>query len=335
MKQSFLKAAVLSAAMMLSAPGMAGNEPEIPEVNISGYDFMYVSGNSFVFYKISKREKLAFKIEKSEIFNYAIKSDKHSAFYTVCENGKLILKTVDFSAKKPAPQVITEWGLKCEEAITETYGTNSDLLVSKDQRYLGIEYEFSWDGYGFTKIKIYDTKEGKFIDTSDEGDGCFRCEYFMDNDESEGEEEETTIYSKFQNSMGEEDDHFSYFYKPDDNTSICLNDKLNLEGAGECYFHSLSPKQDRVVFSVVTGEGDFEHGPFCISSLDGKRQIVLQSTDMSVGSGIHGTWLSDGSFLYTTNFDEDENFKPAIMYIPAGSWTPVKLIDGSEFTALK
>lgn len=333
MKKTFLKAAVLSAAMMLSVQGMAGNEPEAPEINISGYDFMYVSGDSFVFYKIDKHEKLAFKVEKTDIFNYAIKSDKHSAYYSVCENDKLILKYIDFNAKKPAPKVIAEWGVKCEDAITQTYDTNSDLLVSKDERYVGIEHDFSWDGYWFTKVKIYDTKEGKFVDTSNEGEECYRCEYFRD-DESYGDEE-NSIYSKFENSTNEESIEYSFYYLPNEDTGICLNDKLNLEDAGECYLHSVSPKNDRVVFSVVTGAGDFEHGPFCMSSLDGKHQIVLQSTDMSVGSGIHGTWLPDGSFLYNTNFDEAAGFKPAIMYVPAGSWTPVRLVDGSEFTVLK
>ena len=333
MKQSFFKAAVLSAAMMLSVQGIAGNQPEVPEINVSGFDFMYVADNSFVFYKISKRERFMFKIEKAQIFNYILKNDKHSAFYTVCDNGKLILKTVDFNAKQPAPKVLTEWGLKCEEAITETYGTNSDLFMSKDGRYLGIQHEFSWDGYGFTKIKIYDTQEGKFIDTSDD-ERCFPCEYFQD--EEPDSDEGTSIYSKFENSIGEGDSHYDFYYLPSEDKSFCLNNKLNLEGAGECYLHSVSPKNDRVLFCVVTGAGDFEHGPYAVSSLDGKHQIVLQSTDMSVGSGIHGTWLSDGSLLYTTNFEEDnDNFKPAIMYLPAGSWTPVKLVDGSDFSVLK
>ena len=305
----------------------------MPEVNVLDYDLMYVEGSKFVFYKIAKREKLEFKIEKSEIFNYTLKSDKHSAFYSVCQDGKLILKTVDFNAKQPMPKVVTEWDLKCEECITQTYDENSSLFISKDNRYLGIQHEFSWDGYGFTKIKIYDTKESKFVDTSDD-ETCFECEYFMD-DSDESNDEGLEIADKFKcDTKGEEDYQLYFFYCPDENTQICLSDKLGFEG-GDCYYREISPKKDRVLFTIVTGEGDFEHGPLVVSSLNGKNQVELKATDFG-GGGIQSAWLKDGSLIYTTNFDPDnDNFKPAVMMLPAGSYTPVKLLDGNEFTLVR
>lgn len=336
MKQSFFKAVFLATAMMLSMQTMA-NEPQEQE-SIIGCDFMYVSGNKFCFYKIASRTVVEYKIEKADIFNYHLKKDRHSVFYTVCEGGKLIVKSVDFYARKPTPTVIAEWGLKCQDCITETYDTNSPLSVSADERYLGIQYEFSWDCYGFNKIKVYDTREKKFVETKDDDESSDPWHYFSYNVES-GDDEDVEDYSitdKFQNYTEEGSNFFGFYYQADENTSICLNDKLNLEESGECYFNGVSPKKDRVLFSIVTGAGDFEHGPYAVSSLDGKNQTILKSTDMSVDGGISVAWLSDGSLLYTTNFDENiTNFKPSIMYLPAGSWTPVKLLDASEFTLLK
>ena len=93
MKQSFFKAVFLATAMMLSMQTMA-NEPQEQE-SIIGCDFMYVSGNKFCFYKIASRTVVEYKIEKADIFNYHLKKDRHSVFYTVCEGGKLIVAKPD------------------------------------------------------------------------------------------------------------------------------------------------------------------------------------------------------------------------------------------------
>ena len=97
----------------------------------------------------------------------------------------------------------------------------------------------------------------------------------------------------------------------------------------------VSPKGDRVVFGAVTGWGDFPHGPYCIASLDGKYQMILEGTDISYEEGPSMAWLDDGTFLYIANFMADvENFEPAIMAISPDSTEPVELFKVSEFVML-
>ena len=309
---------------------------EDTSLKIADCDFMYFRGNKFCFFSMERMDSVVYEGETDEIVNYSFVPGTLSMYYSVCKDSMMVLKYIDFDSEDPTPKHIVNWGLSCDSCITETYGTSSPLSVSDDGRYFGVNYDFSWDGYWFTKIKVYDNESHKFV-TSQNQEKLYS--YF--NHSSDVEEEISPIIFFEDNHNYDSDDEdlpqaHNYYCEQKGKGKVCLTDKLKFDETPEEYYSGMvSPTGDRVVFGAVTGWGDFSHGPYCIASLDGKFQMILDGTDLSYDEGPSMAWLEDGTFLYIVNFMEGvEDFKPAIMAIYPDSTKPVELFKVSEFIML-
>ena len=303
------------------------------------YDFMYFRGSKICFFSVENMDSLVYEGETDEIVNYEFKPGTLMLYYSVCKDSTMVLKCIDFASENPEPQEIVSWGLACNDCITETYGTYSALRLSCDSRYIGVNYDFSWDGYWFTKIKVYDLKENKFVKAKNEES---LYDYFnapsVEEDEDDDDKEVTTYSSFYEAGSDDDDDEskessYNYYYGSEGNGGICLTNKMKFESTPEEFeFSGISPKGDRVVFGAILGWGDFPHGPFCVASLDGKTQVILEGTDLSYDDGPSMAWLEDGTLLYVRNFMEDvEHFVPTIMAIPPDSNKPVEIVKASVF----
>ena len=306
-------------------------------LKIADCDFMYFRGNKFCFFSIERMDSIVYEGETDEIVNYSFEPGSLGLYYSVCKDSSMVLKYIDFDSEEPTPKHIVNWDLSCNDCITETYGTYSSLSVSDDGRYFGVNYDFSWDGYWFTKIKVYDNELHKFV-TSQNNEKLYS--YFEHSYDEENDDDESTISFSEDNSYDSDDEDLpqshNYYCEQKGKKKVCLTDKLKFEETPEEYYAGIvSPKGDRVVFGAVTGWGDFPHGPYCIASLDGKYQMILDGTDLSYDEGPSMAWLDDGTFLYIANFMPDvENFKPTIMAIFPDSTKAVELFNVSEFVML-
>ncbi len=304
------------------------------------YDFMYFRGSKICFFSVENMDSLVYEGETDEIVNYEFLPGTFKLYYSVCKDSTMVLKYIDFASENPEPQEIVSWGLACNDCITETYGTYSGLRISDDGRYFGVNYDFSWDGYWFTKIKVYDNESHKFVTTQNQ-EKLYSYFNSSSDDEEENDDDASTISFVEDDSNYDSDDEdlprsHNYYCEQKGKEKVCLTDKLKFEETPEEYYAGMvSPKGDRVVFGAVTGWGDFPHGPYCIASLDGKFQMILDGTDLSYDEGPSMAWLEDGTFLYVVNFMEGvEDFEPAIMAILPDSTKPVELFKVSEFVML-
>ena len=306
--------------------------------NFAEYDFMYFRGSKICFFSVENMDSAVYEGETDEIVNYEFKPGTLMLYYSVCKDSTMVLKCIDFASENPEPQEIVSWGLACNDCITETYGTYSALRLSYDGRYAGVNYDFSWDGYWFTKIKVYDLKENKFVKAKNEES---LYDYFNapSSEEEDKDDDDVTSYSSFYEAGPDDDDEesegssYNYYYGSEEEGGVCLTNKMKFESTPEEFdFSEISPKGDRVVFGAVLGWGDFPHGPFCYASLDGKVQIVLDGTDLSYDDGPSMGWLDDGTFLYVRNFMEDvEGFVPTVMAISPDSKKPVEIVKAPCF----
>lgn len=301
----------------------------------ANYDFIYFRGSKICFYSVADMDSAVYEKETDEIVNYQFKQGTLMLYYSVCKDSTMVLKCIDFASENPEPQEIVSWELACRDCITETYGTYSSLRFSCDDRYVGINYEFSWDGYWFTKIKVYDLEANKFVKAKSEES---LYDYFnAPSVDDEEEDDDGITYNSFYEGGSDDDESegssYNYYYGSMEKGGVCLSDKMKFESTPEEFdFGGISPKGDRVVFGAVLGWGDFPHGPYCMASLDGKLQVILEGTDLSYDDGPSMAWLDDGTFLYVSNFMADvENFKPSIMAFPPDAKKPVELVNATEF----
>ncbi len=313
---------------------------EDTSLKIADCDIMYFRGSKFCFFSVERMDSVVYEGETDEIVNYSFVPGTLGLYYSVCKDSMMVLKYIDFDSEEPTPKHIVNWGLPCDSCITETYGTYSALRVSDDGRYFGVNYDFSWDGYWFTKIKVYDNELHKFV-TSQNVEKLYSYFESSSDDEEENDDDVSTIsFSEDEYDYDSDDEDLpklhNYYCEQKGKGKICLTDKLKFDETPEEYYAGMvSPKGDRVVFGAVTGWGDFPHGPYCIASLDGKYQMILDGTDLSYDEGPSMAWLDDGTFLYIVNFMEGvEDFKPAIMAIYPDSNKPVELFKVSEFIML-
>ena len=308
--------------------------------NFADYDFVYFRGSNIYFYSVANMDSAVYEKETYEIVNYTFKPGTLMLYYSVCMDSMMELKCINFASENPEPQKIVSWGLTCKDCITETYGTYSSLSLSDDGRYIGVNHDFSWDGYGFREIKVYDLEINKFVKSNDKENmyDYFNTPYV---DEEEDVNEEITYNSFFEAGSDDDDDEseessYNYYYGSKEKGGVCLSDRMKFESMPEEFeLHGISPKGDRVVFGAVLGWGDFPHGPYCIASLDGKLQAILDGTDLSYNDGPSMGWLDNGTLLYVANFMADvEDFVPTVMAFPADGKKPVELVKATEFIML-
>ena len=152
---------------------------------------------------------------------------------------------------------------------------------------LMVYYNFNWDYFGFEDSKLYHIYTHKIKDYDwDEDNEIWNDMMYYDD------------YSPY-----EFKSELEQFYYDNDGEYVCLSDQLDPKALVsdpdyaiglEYYEGSVSPTGDMVLFMAPIEAGDFEHGPYCVASLDGKFQTMFPETDFCQNEA---DWLSDGSLV--------------------------------------
>lgn len=211
-------------------------------------------------------------------------------YYCTAVNGLVFLKSIDLSLENPVPVQLADWNLELNDCITETYGEISFLDFFPEQGVFGFWHGFSWDGMDFNECKLYDPKTGTVTDWNH--DQVLNSYFSVEEDESHQMAPKFN-YDDF-TQIGDD-----YYYK-----DVCLTDQMDVMSwshnpdyvtGPEYWGYDVDPSETMVNFFASIEQGDFEHGPICVASLDGKFQKYFEGTDFCRSGS---AWLSDGSLVF-------------------------------------
>lgn len=319
--------------------------------NVSDYDLMYFADGKFNFFRMSDSAVAVYEGEDELIMNYTFQKNTLVLYYSVCtKDSTVAVKKIDFSKENPEPEFVVDFGLKYRECISETYEGYSPVIVNKDASMIVVMYDFSWDSYDFCREKVYVPETGKFKNTldwgkfySDANEGSDFGKYSFASQPGDRDPDEE---------YDEDEDLGLYLYCMNEKTmdQTCISDKIdfvsmNEEGGYPEEFepYSLSPDKKYLLYDAILWWGDYPHGPYCVASLDGKYQLALDDTDVTVTGSI--CWHKDGSLLYVgseprpksdPDYDEYNTTKSCIKMLKPGSTKPEVLIhDTDAFLLLK
>lgn len=292
--------------------------------DLEGCDVALFDQGKVTFYNSATDEFIPYTADDDSIINGVFVYD-YGFYYTVSINGELYLKQL-YLGENVTPIMETDWELTLDECVSETYGKASPLVWIKAFDRVGINHNFSWDFYNFEDIRFYDLMERVKLYGWPEDD----------NPETDDYDEELNEYENDFELFSYMDHNFYYF---DGDKEICISDKINFKDFAydpeyfsepEFEFRSIDPTRKFAAYAAYIEWGDLGHGPLCVVSLDGKRQIALKGTD--VADLTYG-WLPNGSMLYvgtearpTDDPDYDaewNNTKPCIMILKPNGTTEV------------
>lgn len=259
--------------------------------SIEECDMALFDKGKLIFYNSKDDVFVPLETETDSVVNGAF--DEFDFYYNVVIGGELYLKLVYMMDMTPTPHMITDWGLKLDDCVSETYGRIAPTFYFPDAFLMGIFHTFNWDYYGFGDVRFYDFATGEKTDgwpdeiASDEASDA-EMQQFMED------------YSKFNS----EDNNYYY-----DNGSkvVCVSDKIDFnqyisdpDYASDPEFDllSISPTRKSVAYVTYLEWGDLGHGPLCFASLDGKVQLAFGDTD---AADLFYGWLDDGSLVYATD----------------------------------
>lgn len=264
-------------------------ENVVRQGSLEGCDVAILDHGKVTFYNSTTGEFVPFVTESDSVINgvFVYGSD---FFYTVVIGDELYLKEIFVSEYSNRPSMRTDWGLKLNDCVSETYGRASDLYWMKNNNCVGINHTFSWDFYNFSDIKFY----YYYADQLQDGWG--------ENDEETDSYDEEFL--QFEEDLEKFGTMFNNFFYAVDGHQVCLSDKLNFKdycsdpeyySDPEFELLSIDPTRKSAAYISLIEWGDLGHGPLCYASLDGKVQLAFEDTD---AADLTYGWLKDGSLLY-------------------------------------
>ena len=275
----------------------------IEPVDLTQCDMAMLDMGRLFFYNTTTAVMTPFEAEKDSVVNCVFTGD-NKVYYCVATGPKILLRCVDLEQADPQPQELADWGVPYEKCVTETYGTVSPLEYYRGKNTLGLNHNFSWDGYWFTDKKLYNIETGEITDWTWKWEEEYQR---MQNRNDEEQTEENYHYISTANELQEYLTRSEgQYYLTDGNGDdiACLTDQIDFskyvsdpEYASDVDFEyvSSSPDNLKVLYMAILEWGDFAHGILAISSTDGKLQIPLEDTDCT---GYTAEWLDDGSLVY-------------------------------------
>ena len=281
--------------MLVLALGFAScnNSPKQPtntqKAVLSNCELALFENGKVSFYDVQNQAFIALDQESDDVVNGVFTKDG-KFYYSVVKDDKVMLKYIDMKEDGIKPVAVGDWGVEPSHCFSETYGDFAPLEYYPWKDCLGLGHEFSWEGYGFYETRLFDLKTGEARDLDWENENLWEGD-----DDGDGDD-------MYEGDFETKDDQVYYYYK--DGEWICLSDKMNVKQYAsdpdyviDLYYtcFDMNPKGDMVRFAAPIEAGDFEHGPWCVASLDGKFQKVLGETDFCT-DGAH--WLSDGSLVF-------------------------------------
>ena len=254
----------------------------------------YLVNGELFFYSLDDNINVKFVEESEPIFNFTFDTEGETLYYSVEREGSLWLKTADISKSTISPQWLVDWELVKKEFISDTDGGPTPLYFYKGE--LVSRYNYSYDSYDFDKIAIYSLANKKI--TRKENDYSFLAKVY-------GELSPEKSKQNFQ-AVDEQ------LYYSNNNTKVALTNSLNLEEIkremSEEYWneteftdYTFSPDKTKILFGALVWQGEVPFGRYCISNIDGSKQMILEQSRTDVGR--RPIWLKNNKIA----FKGDEN----------------------------
>lgn len=308
----------LIAALALAAMSCDRTTPRV--------DAVIISQGQMQFYNHSTQKLTPYETETDSVVNIVFDNNNHM-YYTAAHQQDLKLKMLDLSVKNPQPTLCADWQLKLDAITDNMFGTGASPLnldANMENLYL-INQTYYEEGI---EVEVYNIPSGKLSTTSYEAYnrdylGMFNLASVIDKDRyyCEG----------------------GRFYHIVPEGKVCLNDQIDFNALymGEdmedvsFYPEMLSPDGQQIVFDAnwEIGEG---WGYYCVSSLDGKNQKVLEDSDNWT---LCPRWLANGSLVYVGReprpkddpaYDEEWNSTRHCIKIVAPDGTASLLVSDAE-----
>ena len=249
---------------------------ESTDISYTQCRLAYLIEGELYFYNFEYNEKVKFVEESEPIFNFTFDTEGETLYYSVERDGLLWLKLADISEQTITPKWLVDWGLIKNEFDSEPDVGPSPLYYYKGE--LILRYNFNWDYYDFDKMAIYSIVNKKI--TLKEFDWFYLSLDFM-----------SKVYGEL--SLEKSEQYFQtvdeQLYYSNNNTKVGLTNQLNLDVIkkqwSEEYWNqtefcdfTFSPDKTKILFAALIYQGELTSGPYCISNIDGNKQMVLEQT---------------------------------------------------------
>lgn len=289
-----------------------GENEEIIEETMLNYDdfnIAFIMSSRLYLYDVKTDDLIDFDWETDTVFNCVFSDDNQILYYTVSKNSKLIIKKADLSDTKPEISILAHLGKETQEFVTETFGEKSPLYLYNN--HLILRCDFSWNEYGFTKFLEYSIENNtqKTLDFNQ-----FAYKYGEYRESNEPNKDYNYIYKKTKEL------DFS-IYEPDAEVS-------------DFYFGGVSKDESKIFFAAVLGWGDYPHGPYIISNIDGSKMKILENTDMATND-MKPIWYGNNLIYISYRFVDDYTKSQQFRYTKADNNESRFIAESVDYYAVK
>lgn len=254
----------------------------------------YLVDGQLYFHSFDDNKKVKFVEESDTIFNFTFDTEGKVMYYSVERNGSLWLKLADISESTITPKWLADWGLTKMEFTRETDDGPSPLYYYKGQ--LVSQYDYISDIYAFNKTAIYSIANKKV--TRKEFDYGFLSKVYGELSDEKSEQYFQTVDQQL--------------YYSNNNTKVALTNQLNLEEIKREWYeefwnetdfapYSFSPDKTKILFAALIWQAELTMGPYCISNIDGSKQMILEQT--STDRVFTPIWFENNKIAFV----DDEN----------------------------
>ena len=249
----------------------------------------YLIEGELYFHNFENNEKVKFIEESEPIFNFTFDTEGETLYYNVERDSTLWLKLADISEPTITPQWLVDWGLTKKEFISDNDGGPSALYYYKGE--LVSRYNYSYESYDFNKTAIYSISNKKIT---------YKGYDYDFNMKISGELSSNKVEEYFQ-TVDEQ------LYYLNNNTKVALTNQLNFheiqreweeEYWNETDFspYSFSPDKTKILFVALIWQAEYTQGPYCISNIDGSKQMILPQTNSDYRRS--PIWLKDNKIAF-------------------------------------
>lgn len=268
------------------------------QASLEGCDMAIFDNGKVTFYNSSTNEFIPFVAENDYVVSGVFHED-YAFYYTVAIGDNLYLKEMYVGDYQTDPHLIGGWDLKWSDCVSADSLEFARMTTFLYMPLIMIEYDYVDDFEEFTERRYFNCFTQKKTDrywpddiNEQEGDDKAVAQYIDD--------ERLFIQVSVPAEGDEEEDKSVYYYGTEEESRVCLNDKLEIPMGEYSYepqfdFYSISPTRESVVFGAYTDWGHVGHGPLCFATLDGKTQLALANTD---AANVYYGWLNDGKLAY-------------------------------------
>ena len=258
----------------------------------SDVDMAIIDHGQLQFYNHATQKLTPFETETDSVVFVAFDNDNH-LYYTTNKQGVLELKSINLFETRPQPKQCANWELTPDQyrSLQRNWFSRTRFGIFMDDNMENL-YMASSEVNGFEpSAQVYNLASGQTKKLSWD-------EYCESQIGAFGDDRFYVELGKF------------YYASPEG--AVCLNDKIDFNTAFEAHEEvvdeesfcpvNVSLDGKKVVYSVK-GELEESGGYYCVSSIDGKDQTLLDSYIEDLAP----QWLADGSLVYAGYEPRPEN----------------------------